>query len=445
VTATVVSVSELNRRARQLLEGEFPLQWVIGEVSNLSRAASGHVYFSLKDESAQLRCVMFRSRAQLVPWQLANGQQVEVCGLVSLYEARGDFQFGVETMRRAGLGRLYEAFARLKQQLEAEGLFADQRKRKLPPYPLTVAIVSSPQAAALQDVMAAFQRRAPHVELTLYPTAVQGAGAAEEIVQAIRRADNEARADLLLLVRGGGSLEDLWSFNDEAVARALAACRLPSIVGVGHETDTTIADWVADVRAATPTAAAEIATTHWVAAVRHLDMLEQQLHRAVRTRLDQLHQQLDDYMRRLTHPAQRLARLRERIASNTRRLQGATITLVQHRRQTLLLLQARLERQRPRTELLRHRLATLNHGLDRAVMDQIETLRRRLTTAASALSHLNPDATLARGYAIVRDETGRIVCSSTQLHVGDSVALRFGSGTANARIEILHNAPTSKP
>ena len=441
MTASVVSVSELNRRARLLLEGEFPLLWVAGEISNLTRAASGHVYFSLKDEAAQVRCVMFRSRAQLVPWQLANGQQVEARALVSLYEARGDFQLGVEALRRAGLGRLYEAFARLRLQLEGEGLFASERKRALPRYPKTVAIVSSPQAAALQDVIAAFRRRAPHVELVLYPTPVQGEGAAAEIAQAIGRAGAEARADLLLLVRGGGSIEDLWSFNEEIVARALATCPLPSIVGVGHESDTTIADWVADVRAATPTAGAEIATQHWVIAGQALAQFEQRLRRAAQGRLDRLQQQLDDYARRLIHPAQGLNQLRDRLDSHSRRLHGALRDLVQRREQGLLRLQSRLERQRPRTEPLQHRLDLIHQRLQRAAQAQLMSLTHRLGAASTALAHLNPEATLARGYAIVRTTSGDIVIGSQQLHTGDDISLQLGSGGATARIEKLTHAP----
>ena len=266
----LVSVSELNRLARQLLERELPLLWVAGEISNLVRASSGHVYFSLKDETAQIRCALFRNRAQLVPWQLANGQQVEARALVSIYEARGDYQLNVENLRRAGLGRLYEAYTRLRQKLDDEGLFAVDRKNPLPSLPRSIGVITSMQAAALRDVLTTLARRAPNVPVIIYPTPVQGEGVGEQIARTVATAARHGACDVLLLVRGGGSLEDLWAFNDEGLARAIATCPIPLIAGVGHETDTTIADQVADLRAPTPTAAAELASSGWFAAASEL-------------------------------------------------------------------------------------------------------------------------------------------------------------------------------
>jgi exodeoxyribonuclease VII large subunit len=441
VAPSVVSVTELNRLARTLLEREIPLLWVAGEISNLTRAASGHIYFSLKDENAQVRCVMFRSRAQLVSWQLANGQQVEARALVSLYEARGDFQLSIEALRRAGLGRLYEAFARLRLKLESEGLFAPERKRSLPRYPRTIAIVSSSQAAALKDVIAAFRRRAPQIQLILYPTPVQGDGAAERIAMAIAEAASDGRGELLLLVRGGGSIEDLWAFNEEVVARALAASRLPSIAGIGHESDTTIADWVADVRAATPTAAAEIATQGWVVAATALKELDVGLQRGTARRLERLQQRLDDYALRLTHPATRLAQQRDHLALLDNRLTNA----IQHRqhdaKHLLLFLQARLMRAAPRLEHSRHRVDLLGHRLRQAGESGLSQLNQRLRQAAAALDHLNPEATVARGYAIVRDKCGTIVSRADQLAIGSTVSLQLAIGRAEARIENTEIAP----
>lgn len=438
---SIVSVSELNRLTRTLLEREIPLLWVAGEISNLTRAASGHIYFSLKDESAQVRCVMFRSRAQLVPWQLANGQQVEARALVSLYEPRGDFQLGIEALRRAGLGRLYETFARLRQQLEAEGLFAPERKRSLPRYPRAIAIVSSPQAAALQDVLAAFRRRAPHVELVLYPTPVQGDGAAAQIAAAIGEAGAGGRCDLLLLVRGGGSIEDLWSFNEEIVARALAACPLPTISGVGHETDVTIADLVADLRAATPTAAAEMASQDWAAATARLDELGRRLPTACGRIMDRLRQRLDHLARRLIHPTARLAQHRDRLALLDSRLLSAMLRRKQSAEQSLLRLQNRLERAAPRLEAHRSQIDMLAHRLRRARMNQMEMAAGRLQRAAAALAHLNPEATVARGYAIVRDQHGVIVSNAGTLSIGQAVTLQLAVGHAGARIENADIAP----
>ena len=442
VATSVVSVTELNRLTRTLLEREIPLLWVAGEISNLTSAASGHIYFSLKDENAQVRCVMFRSRAQLVSWQLANGQQVEARALVSLYEARGDFQLGIEALRRAGLGRLYEAFAQLRLKLEGEGLFASERKRSLPHFPRTIAIVSSPQAAALQDVIAAFRRRAPQIQLILYPTSVQGDGAAERIAAAIAEASSDGRGELLLLVRGGGSIEDLWAFNEELVARALAVCRLPSITGVGHESDTTIVDWVADIRAATPTAAAEIATQGWVIAAAELRKLDVGLQRGLARQLERLQQRLDDYAIRLIHPATRLAQQRDYLALLDNRLKNA----IQHRhhdaKHELLCLQSRLIRAAPRLEHSRHRIDLLGHRLRQAGDSRLSHFNQRLRQATSALAHLNPEATVARGYAIVRDSDGAIVSRADQLAIGSTVSLQLAMGRADARIENTEIAPT---
>jgi exodeoxyribonuclease VII large subunit len=257
VTNSVLSVSSLNRLIRDCLESAFPLTWVGGEISNLTYAASGHVYFSLKDNSAQVRCVMWRNRAQLLGWRLENGQKIEARALVSFYEPRGEFQLNIEAIRRAGQGDLFERFLKLKAQLEAEGLFAAEAKRPLPAFPRHIAIISSLQAAALRDVLTTLHRRAPHLRITIFPTLVQGEGAAIKIAEALEQAGS-SNCDAIVLCRGGGSIEDLWSFNEECVARAIRASAIPVVSGVGHETDFTIADFAADLRAPTPTAAAEL-------------------------------------------------------------------------------------------------------------------------------------------------------------------------------------------
>jgi exodeoxyribonuclease VII large subunit len=273
----ILSVSALNRLARQALEQRFPLLWVSGEISNLRRPASGHVYFALKDENAQVDCVMFRNRSQLVPFRLQDGLRVEARALVTLYEARGGFQLGIETLRQAGIGALFEAFARLREKLEKEGLFAAERRLPLPRFPRRIGIVTSLQAAALRDVLAALERRARHLPVAIYPTLVQGEGAAAGIADAIRTAAERGECDLLIVARGGGSIEDLWAFNEEIVARAIDACPIPIVSGIGHETDTTIADLVADCRAATPTAAAELASAGWFEAQAELRRLANEL------------------------------------------------------------------------------------------------------------------------------------------------------------------------
>ena len=281
----VFSVRELNFAAKQLLENGLPLLWVRGEVSNFVCAASGHWYFSLKDEQAQVRCVMFRHKSQYLDWQPKNGMQVEVLALATLYEARGDFQLTLEQMRPAGLGALYEAFERLKKKLEGEGLFDAARKRVLPSMPAQIGIVTSPQAAALRDVLTTLARRMSGIPVVLYPTPVQGEGAAQKIAQAIRLANERAECDVLIVCRGGGSIEDLWAFNEEVVARAIAASTIPVVSGVGHETDFTIADFVADERAPTPTAAAQRVAPDRDALLRSLRDMAQHLQRAQRNRL----------------------------------------------------------------------------------------------------------------------------------------------------------------
>ncbi len=404
----ILTVAELNRTARRLLEQQFPLLWVGGEISNLTRASSGHVYFSLKDAQAQVRCVMFRSRALLLPWQLDNGQQVEVQALVTLYEARGEFQLNVEGMRRAGIGRLYEMFVKLREKLASEGLFDTDRKREIPRYPRRIGIVTSPQAAALRDVIAAFARRAPHVELIIYPTLVQGAEAPAAIVAALEAAYTRNECDLLLVVRGGGSIEDLWAFNDEAVARAIAVSPAPTICGIGHETDTTIADYVADRRAATPTAAAELASAGWFDAASEVAALDEVLHRKMQDALEARMQAVDRLALRLVHPAQRLAAGRQRLELLARRLHAA--------------MQQHLSQQ--------PRLARLDHRLRQAMAARIARQHQRLSHCQGALTALSPHATLQRGYSIVRKADGTIVRAAAQLAAGDALELQFASGTA---------------
>jgi exodeoxyribonuclease VII large subunit len=408
----ILTVTELNRAARLLLEQRFPLLWVGGEISNLTRAASGHVYFSLKDAQAQVRCVMFRSRAQVLPWKLDNGQQVEAQALVTLYEARGDFQLNVEGMRRAGIGRLYEMFVKLREKLSDEGLFDADRKREIPRYPRRVGIVTSPQAAALRDVIAAFARRAPHVELVIYPTLVQGAEAPAAIVAALEAAYTRNECDLLLVVRGGGSIEDLWAFNDEAVARQIAVSPAPSIAGVGHETDTTIADYVADRRAATPTAAAELASAGWFEAAAEVDTLDEVLRRTMQATLEARMQAIDRLALRLVHPAQRLAASGQRLELLARRLHAA--------------MQQRMTQQ--------PRIARLDHRLRQAMAAQLAHQRQRLSHCQGAIAALSPLATLERGYSIVRGTDGAIVRTAEQLAEGDILKLQFASGTATTRV-----------
>lgn len=438
--ASPIPVSLLNRRVRECIESSFPLCWVSGEISNLTLAASGHVYFSLKDANAQVRCVMFRSRAQLLGWRLTNGQQVEARVLVSLYEARGDFQLNVDALRKAGLGNLYEQFLERKTRLEKEGLFSADIKRPLPAFPRAIGVVTSLQAAALRDVLTTLARRAPHVPVIFYPTPVQGDGAGAQIAHALREAERHGRCDLLILCRGGGSLEDLWAFNDEIVARTLRDIGLPVITGIGHETDFTLADFAADQRAATPTAAAELAAPERSALLAQLEQRRKVLQRHLQRHLEQRAQQLDLLGQRLQHPAQRLARQRDGLKHLEHRLATALEASTQRKRRALADLTQRLLLARPRTAETARRLEALPSRLDAAWQRHLATHRGQLTRLADSLAHLNPKAVLARGYSILTDADGRIVRDSRQLEPNQSVAVSLHSGRLEARIESLSHA-----
>lgn len=430
----VIPVSRLNRLARETLEQRFPLLWVSGEISNLTRAASGHVYFSLKDDQALVRCVMFRQRAQLVPWRLENGQQVEARALVSLYEARGDFQLNIEGMRQAGLGRLFEAFLKLKAQLAAEGLFNEATKRTPPRYPRAIGIVSSPQAAALADILTCLQRRAPHVPVVIYPTLVQGEDAPTQIVAALHNAARRAEVDVLLLARGGGSIEDLWAFNNEGVARAIASNPIPVISGVGHETDFTIADFASDLRAATPTAAAELASAGWFTARQEATELRRRLGDSLRRKLQERMQRLDSLSRRLTHPSERLAAHRRILDESRLRLTAAIGRQIRRHQTRLTALAPRLVHQRPHSAPHRARAELLAQHLRHAFATTLARHHNALARIGASLDALSPEATLARGYAIVRSMTGGIVTEASALAPGDTLRLRLAKGEVDVQV-----------
>lgn len=435
MSSTPISVTELNRLARATLERGIPLTWVLGEISNLTSAASGHLYFTLKDEGAQVRCVMFRSRAQILPWRLENGQQVEARALVTLYEARGDFQLNVEMLRRGGLGRLFEAFVLLREKLEREGLFDAARKRGIPRFPHAIGIVTSPQAAALRDVIAALQRRAPHLAIILCPTPVQGDGAAAQIASAIAAAGARAECGVLIVARGGGGIEDLWAFNEEVVARAIAASAIPVISGIGHETDITIADFVADQRAATPTAAAEMASAGWFAAAEELAALADELRDTVHAALENRMQRVDLLGRRLLHPGERIARHRQHLDHLATRLAAAANRILRLDEQRFAELRLRIARARPGPAQRRSRLILAMQGLQNALGNAMLGRAHTLNRLHASLAALDPEATLARGYSIVRNGEGGVITSSRQLHPGDTIAIRFAQGQAGGRIE----------
>ena len=433
----MLTVGELNRAIAGLLERNVPLLWVSGEISNLSRVSSGHWYFSLKDKDAQVRCVMFRSRNQNVGWSLREGDRVEARALPGMYVVRGDFQLTVEQLRRAGAGGLYEAFLRLKEKLAAEGLFDPATKRQPPLMPRGIGVVTSLQAAALRDVLTTLARRAPHIPVVVYPAPVQGLDAPPRLVAALQLASRRAvqdGIDVLLLVRGGGSIEDLIAFNDEGVARAVAACTVPVVCGVGHETDFTIADFVADLRAPTPTAAAELASPERARQLTELSLLNGRIERAMQRGLRQSEQRLDDAQRRLKSPRQRVADTVARLDENRRRLRAALASRVAHELQTLRLAQARLRHQRPDDGAPQAALAKLHERLARGLQAGVHDRSARLDVLSAQLRLLDPANALARGYSIVTDPEGRIVRDAASLAPGATLALAFARGAARATV-----------
>nr|WP_286947231.1 exodeoxyribonuclease VII large subunit [Pseudomonas sp. UBA6718] len=439
-----LSVSQLNNRARLLLEDVFAQVWVEGEISNLAKPASGHLYFTLKDSQAQVRCALFRQNAARVRQALRDGLAVRVRGKVSLFEGRGDYQLILDTVEPAGDGALRLAFEALKEKLSAEGLFASERKRALPAHPQRIGIVSSPTGAVIRDIISVFRRRAPQVALTLIPTAVQGREATAQIVRALQLADR-AGFDAIILARGGGSLEDLWCFNEEAVARAVADCVTPIVSAVGHETDVSISDFVADVRAPTPSAAAELLAPDSSDLQRRLDSLSRRLALSLRTRLSREQLRLDGLAPRLRHPGERLRQQAQRLDDLDMRLRRAFAQQSTSRHERLARLDDRLHAQHPgrALALLRQRLDSLGERLPRAIELQLRQQRRQLENLAQTLHIVSPLATLGRGYSILLDERGQAVRSAAQTHPGQRLKARLGEGELDVRVEDNHLTPVT--
>ena len=426
-----LSVGELNGSVRALLERGFPLVSVRGEVSNFTRAASGHLYFALKDAAAQVRCTMWKGRAAALAMRFGDGDAVEVRASVTLFEARGEYQLNVESVRMAGAGALFEAFVRLKEKLAREGLFDAARKRPLPGLPRTVAVVTSLGAAALRDVLATLKRRSPMVRIVVCPTPVQGVGAGERIARALVAAAKAA--DVVILCRGGGSIEDLWAFNEEIVARAIAKCAVPVISGVGHETDFTIADFVADLRAPTPTAAAEMVAPARADLTAHLARLARALADAFVAAQAVRIQRLDWAARSLVAPAQRLAERRRRLGDLARRITAGAQLTARASRARLALASARLRR--PDLASAVSRTEALATRQVRAARVMLTSAARRLERAQVALTHLNPMRVLARGYAVVRDAKGRTLRDADTLATGDKLDVTLARGGALVQVE----------
>ena len=394
ISREIITVGDLNRAIAASLEDRFDTVWVSGEISNFKAYDSGHWYFSLKDEEGQIRCVMFRGRNGQVGFMPQSGDLVEVSASLGMYVPRGDIQLTIQTLRRAGMGGLYEAFLKLKAKLAKEGLFDDDRKREIPTHPRAIGIVTSPQAAALKDVLSTLARRAPHIPIVIYPTLVQGPDAPAGIIAALKAAEKENAVDVILMVRGGGSIEDLWAFNDEQLAYAITDSSIPVVSGVGHETDFTIADFVADLRAPTPTGAAELAAPRRDQMLQELDAIMQALIQRVSQRIEREAQTLDQLALRLSHALPNPDRMREQITGWQQRLNQAWSV-------------------------------------------RMENWKRNQTHYQSQLEMLNPQRTLERGYAVIlnKDDDGlHAVRNPRELNAGHAYQVQLAEGQAEVRL-----------
>lgn len=429
-----VPISALVRNVRDLLEHRFRLVWVTGEISNLTPARSGHWYFVLKDASAQVRCVMFRNRNLYLDWAPKEGMQVEARALVTLYEARGEFQLNIEFMRQAGRGSLYEAFVRLRDKLQSEGLFDAAAKRELPPYPRTIGVVTSPHAAALRDIITTIRQRNPSIAIIVYPTLVQGERAAGEIVRAIGRAAARKECDVLIVARGGGSIEDLWCFNDEALARAIRACPIPVISGVGHETDFTIADFAADLRAPTPTGAAALASPSQSELRNRLRDITQRLSMRIRRRIERHMQALDYHQRSLSRPGKRIGEERIRVMQLASRLRRSLRETSDRDRRALNGIARTLAALLPDVSSARTMTGHHLNRLRRAIEQRIAAKRVAALQLSTSLHHLDPMAVLARGYSITRDAAGNVLTDTKHVVSGQSIEITLASGAIDARV-----------
>ncbi|WP_104204605.1 exodeoxyribonuclease VII large subunit [Billgrantia saliphila] len=437
--ATALSVSEVNRRARQLLESGLGEVWVEGELSGVSRPASGHVYFTLKDASAQLRCALFRNRARFVAAPMRDGDRVKVRGRVSLFEPRGDYQLIAEAVQAAGEGELLLALERLKQRLAAEGTFANARALPCPPRHLLV--LTSPTGAAIRDVLAVLQARWPLARVTLIGVPVQGREAAPALIAALgllnRQQALDPTRDVILITRGGGSLEDLWAFNDEHLARAIFHSRLPVMSAVGHEVDVTLSDLAADVRAPTPSAAAEMLVPDRRDLERRLLGLERQLMRCTQARLEREGQRLDHLRARLRHPGERLARQRQTLQALDARLHRALQARLTAERRHLAHVQRRFNACHPGRGIDRAaiRLSSAHSRLEQAMQRRLAQQHERLSGLARQLQAVSPLAVLGRGYAILQDAEGRVVRRAADTQPGQALTARLGEGRLQVEVK----------
>ena len=387
----IFSITEINKLVKELLQDNFPSIWVKGELSNFIEASSGHWYFTLKDNGAQARCTMFKGKNSQVKWIPKNGDLIEAQCKIGLYEQRGDYQLNISSLQQAGLGRLFEEFNKLKQKLDSEGLFNQEQKKSLPVYPNCIGVVTSPDAAVLRDVITTLKRRNKSLRIIIYPTPVQGKTAPQGIIDALRLANQRDEVDVLILCRGGGSIEDLWSFNDESVVREIYSSTLPIISAVGHQTDITISDFVADLRAPTPTAAAEIISNSYEELLGNLEYFKTNLSNIIQNKIEQLNQRIDFLEKGLVSPIQKIASQNDLIQALTNRIQ--------------ITMRLRLEK----------------------YQEQIKSYKQNL-------SHLNPNEILSRGYSIILNQNKKIINNTSAVSVSDKIKIKFHKGDAEANI-----------
>lgn len=426
----VLSVSQLNRQSKELLETYLHNVQVTGEISNLSRPASGHWYFTLKDQRAQVRCAMFKSRTQYLKFIPKEGEQVLINASVGLYEARGDYQLIVNGMQSAGEGALKLAFEQLKSRLHQEGLFNPEHKKSLSKHPKHLGVITSPTGAAIKDITSVLKRRFPNLPISIYPTQVQGAAAAGQIAQAIERANRDRICDVLIVGRGGGSLEDLWPFNEEIVARSIFNSQIPIISAVGHEVDVSISDYVADLRAATPSAAAEIVSPDRFEWLGRFEQLERSIIRITQNRIAQQRFQLLQLVKRLRHPKDKLQENMQRLDMASMRLNNSIKQQLTKHNQELVQVTHRLQRQKPDKQLavMQQNVDQLQQRMQHAIEFQLQALKNKLGRSAEVLNAVSPLSTLSRGYSIASNASGKAILDSNQVKAGETIYTQLHKG-----------------
>jgi len=436
----VYAVSRLVREAKAVLEGSFLLIWVEGEISNLAMPASGHIYFTLKDEAAQVRCAMFRNRNRNVRFTPKNGMQVLLRVRVTIYEGRGEFQLVVEHMEEAGSGALQRAYEALKHRLGEEGLFDQAHKKQLPTFPQSIGVVSSPDGAAVHDILAVLNRRFAAANVILYPVAVQGGDSAKQIAEAIILADERQECDVLIISRGGGSLEDLWSFNDEAVARAIYASEIPIISAVGHEVDFTIADFVADVRAPTPSAAAEIATPDGAALLAKIQNHCRRLNALILHRLQADQRHLKHLKQRLPQPQAKIHQQMQRLDRLEQQLHRSGLQVINTKRQHLDYWSVRLKHPQAEIEVQKQKVIGFSERLENNITQKLQKYQSYLTQQIRTLSAVSPLNTLERGYSITTDvKTGKVVQQAREVKLNQQINVQLQQGQLVCEVKEIKN------